>query len=521
MLAKQGNVTLAVDIMYINEIPFVMKTSQAIHFGTAELIKNEKIWTIMIAIKQVIEAYKARGFQIHHILANGQFEHARKHIEQMGIILNITSRDEHVPEIERYTRMVKERVWAIVNTLPFEHYPNRLIVKTVNNAVFWINCFPHKDRIHPTLSPRTIVTGSTIDYNKHCTLQFGTYVQVHEPHNNSPLPRTTGAIAIQPSGNMQGRHYFMSLTSGKRIIRNKWTILPMPAEVIATVHQLAAACKKYKCIVFTDKDGNIINDDSNNDSNEDDNNTLEITGVDNTLEFTGVDTTNNDDTTTGVDTNNDDTTTGVDTTNDVMNTNNNTLDVYDNMEDTETATETQVNNIEHNIAPYTESEPNDTGYNQDKNYEQYDDDISIEDKALEDIHITINDINTTHEMNAGQLYVDPNTGEAMEEETDMPTHRYNLWPRPTKRNQKYNMVSIRQQSTIAKPHLHVKLNQVGIREGLKRFGEKGNNALLKELNQLHKRDALLPKKKEDMTYDERKRALRYLMFLKEKRRWDN
>ena len=61
------------------------------------------------------------------------------------------------------------------------------------------------------------------------------------------------------------------------------------------------------------------------------------------------------------------------------------------------------------------------------------------------------------------------------------------------------------------------LNQVGIREGLKMFGEKGNNALLKELNQLHERDALLPKKKEDMTQDERKKALRYLMFLKEKR----
>ena len=138
----------------------------------------------MIAIKQVIEAYKARGFQIHHILANGQFEHARKHIEQMGIILNITSRDEHVPEIECYIRTVKERVWAIVNTLPFKQYPNRLIVETVYNATFWLNCFPHKDGIHPTYSPRTIVTGSTIDYNKHCTLQFGTYIQVHEPRNS-------------------------------------------------------------------------------------------------------------------------------------------------------------------------------------------------------------------------------------------------------------------------------------------------------------------------------------------------
>jgi len=61
----------------------------------------------------------------------------------------------------------------------------------------------------------------------------------------------------------------------------------------------------------------------------------------------------------------------------------------------------------------------------------------------------------------------------MEEEIDMSTHGYNLRPRPTKRNRKSNMVSIGQQSTIAKPHLHVMLNQVGIREGLKEIRRKG------------------------------------------------
>jgi len=39
------------------------------------------------------------------------------------------------------------------------------------------------------------------------------------------------------------------------------------------------------------------------------------------------------------------------------------------------------------------------------------------------------------------------------------------------------------------------LSQVGIKEGLKKFGKEGNNALLKELSQLHEREALLPKKK--------------------------
>jgi len=36
------NVTLEADIMYINEIPFVVTTSRFIHFHTVELIKNEK-----------------------------------------------------------------------------------------------------------------------------------------------------------------------------------------------------------------------------------------------------------------------------------------------------------------------------------------------------------------------------------------------------------------------------------------------------------------------------------------------
>ena len=48
----------------------------------------------------------------------------------------------------------------------------------------------------------------------------------------------------------------------------------MPAEVIATVHRLAKVCKKYKGIIFTVKDGNIIND---NDDPAQEN--IEIAGV--------------------------------------------------------------------------------------------------------------------------------------------------------------------------------------------------------------------------------------------------
>ena len=53
----------------------------------------------------------------------------------------------------------------------------------------------------------------------------------------------------------------------------------MPSKVITTLHQLAAACKIYKGIVYTDKDGNIIDD--MNDITDEENvpNTPRTTGV--------------------------------------------------------------------------------------------------------------------------------------------------------------------------------------------------------------------------------------------------
>ena len=110
----------------------------------------------------------------------------------MGISLNVASRNEHVPEVERYIRTVKERVRAIACTLPFQMYPPRLIAEMVYSAVFWLNTFPHKDGIHATISPRTLIT------NKHCKLSFGTYVQVHEEGDSTLRPRTSGAIVFDP-----------------------------------------------------------------------------------------------------------------------------------------------------------------------------------------------------------------------------------------------------------------------------------------------------------------------------------
>jgi hypothetical protein len=50
------------------------------------------------------------------------------------------------------------------------------------------------------------MSGETLNYKKHLSLQVGQYCQVHEEDTlrNSQSPRTKGAISLGPSGNLQG-----------------------------------------------------------------------------------------------------------------------------------------------------------------------------------------------------------------------------------------------------------------------------------------------------------------------------
>jgi len=84
-------------------------------------------------------------------------------------------------------------------------------------------------------------------------------VQTHEDHNNNMAPRTIGALALRPTGNVQGGLYFYNLTTGCIINRRRWTSLPMPAEVIHVIHELAEKDKASKGIEYSDGTPDISN----------------------------------------------------------------------------------------------------------------------------------------------------------------------------------------------------------------------------------------------------------------------
>eukprot|EP00957_Ditylum_brightwellii_P103916 7917586-Ditylum_brightwellii.AAC.1 len=100
--------------------------------------------------------------------------------------------------------MVKERTRAGYSLLPFKYVPRLILVHLVKDSVLWLNAFPVDDGISQEHSPRYIITGRELSYDKHAVTEFGAYAQTHEEHDNSMGPRTLGAICLGPTGNNQG-----------------------------------------------------------------------------------------------------------------------------------------------------------------------------------------------------------------------------------------------------------------------------------------------------------------------------
>ena len=86
--------------------------------------------------------------------------------------------------------------------------------------------FPLKGGISTTQSPAELILNSRLNFNSHCKVEFGEYVQTHEEHDNSMQSRTIGALATRPS-NDAGSYYFYSLSTGCIINRRNWTAVIM------------------------------------------------------------------------------------------------------------------------------------------------------------------------------------------------------------------------------------------------------------------------------------------------------
>jgi len=106
--------------------------------------------------------------------------------------------------------------------------------------LFWHSCRRGVKGGILGLSPKQIMTGEVVHY-VYCSIPFGCYCQISKEGTprDSMLARTWGAIALGPSGKVQGGHKFYALDTRSVVVRRQWVRLLMSEAVIARIERLA------------------------------------------------------------------------------------------------------------------------------------------------------------------------------------------------------------------------------------------------------------------------------------------
>jgi hypothetical protein len=128
LINNHQNVTLCVDIMNINGLSFLSTISRKIMYRTTEFIPSQSVKNYRRALDTVFQIYNQAGFKITTIHCDNEFQPIMKEMEQVyGVRMNYANPQEHVPEVGRSIRVIKERYRVAFHRLSFKRIPKIMI----------------------------------------------------------------------------------------------------------------------------------------------------------------------------------------------------------------------------------------------------------------------------------------------------------------------------------------------------------------------------------------------------------
>ena len=118
--------------------------------------------------------YKDIGFTITDYYSDNEFEHLSNFLAPAH--LHTCAANEHIGDINRSIRKIKERLRFICQSIPYKKFTKLMMRYLVQDMITFLDIFPYKNEISSNLSPEAIILGSpNPDYNK-MKIIFGAYL---------------------------------------------------------------------------------------------------------------------------------------------------------------------------------------------------------------------------------------------------------------------------------------------------------------------------------------------------------
>ena len=246
LIAKNQDLELHIDVMYVNQEAFLTSIDMPVRFRTANYMDKVNKDHFYTALDRVLRKYNAAGFYVRHIHADSELQPIMDEVKDgLDVTVHVAAPDKHVPPAERNNRTIKERTRVCFHRLPYAALPVQVLRPMVMQQADKLNLFPVKGGISAYHSPRTIITGEPLEYDRHCKFPFGSYVTVsanpNETDSKSPKARSLDCIYLRPPSNHEHRHQVLHLATGSVLHRatSDITELPVTDSVIKLVETMA------------------------------------------------------------------------------------------------------------------------------------------------------------------------------------------------------------------------------------------------------------------------------------------
>ena len=511
--------------VHANGIPFLASVGTPICYRGCKAMDSATHKDCCKAPDKLFRMHNNAGFSIKTIECDGE---CRAMMDQacdgLGAKMNCANAQDHVPRAERNNRTTKDSFRTAFQRTGCKAMPVVMIRALGELCARRLNWFPAKQGMSEYCSPSVIMGEPATDCNKHCKHSFGDCVQATTENDpsNAPAERTIDAVCLSPNDNKQGGHRVMNLNTGKVVARTTCAAVPLAKAVRDKVEQMAKA-QGITTIKFANKKGVELpnadwiagvdyeledNDNNENDDNNDDN------------EFAPTQQIGNNDT----DLEHDD---DVDEDEaEELQQDTNPTEAEAQQPEAETATEEQLQEDEHtdelmDEVLHDEQPTSDNNNNDEENNE---------DEAVEE-----NDTTEVRRSSRTRTARTPHTpGESTT--TTQQAARYCQAVKDIKTEQQHNMTHEESFHDVEHDDAEAMVlaravndmlhrckteqqhsQQHALEKGLKKFGNDGEEATVKEMKQSVDRECFKPMLPKDLSNKEISKAQRALMCLTEKR----
>ena len=172
----------------------------------AEHVPNRKAKQIAHSLRKIVNLYARGSYRVRTVMMDMEFEKVKDEKGMELVDVNTTAAREHVGEIERGIRYLKERSRCSVSTFAvagIKFLAKTIVIQLVYNVTMFVNAVLDALGVSEQYSSRELVTQRKFDFQPDCKVQFGTYVQASNDAivTNTMQLHTHRCVALGTSGN--------------------------------------------------------------------------------------------------------------------------------------------------------------------------------------------------------------------------------------------------------------------------------------------------------------------------------